>query len=248
MTPGLPVLVAKALTDNGYDVVAPADDGWTSASISGSGSHILVKRVGVATLIALHERDMGRSIGLEVADLPPPAGMHDIGRAEGPRRLYESLRLLRSLQTHPASVLSARLEQRLAAIPLTERTQEVRQRIGQDLFREALFDLWGGRCALSGLALHPALLRASHAKPWADSSDQERLDPFNGLLLAVQYDAVFDRGLIAFDDSGSVLARPELSPETMALLRIEPGMRLRGMLPGHVPYLRVHRVHVARLP
>ena len=44
----------------------------------------------------------------------------------------------------------------------------------------------------TGVALPPELLRASHAKPWAKASDIERLDSFNGLLLSVHLDAMFD--------------------------------------------------------
>ena len=53
--------------------------------------------------------------------------------------------------------------------------------------------LWGGRCAVTGLDL-PLLLRASHIKPWRDSDNRERLDPYNGLLLSPSYDAAFDWG------------------------------------------------------
>ncbi|WP_245431366.1 HNH endonuclease signature motif containing protein, partial [Rhodoplanes roseus] len=34
------------------------------------------------------------------------------------------------------------------------------------------------------------VLRASHIKPWRDASDQERLDPRNGLLLSATLDAL----------------------------------------------------------
>jgi putative restriction endonuclease len=46
----------------------------------------------------------------------------------------------------------------------TEAERLAVQRVGQDLFRSGLLDLWGGRCAICGLEV-PALLRASHAKP-----------------------------------------------------------------------------------
>jgi hypothetical protein len=60
----------------------------------------------------------------------------------------------------------------------------VRQRVGQEVFRAALIDYWGGACAVTGLAL-PEVLRASHSQPWADcTTDEERLDVFNGFLLA----------------------------------------------------------------
>ncbi|MDC0682621.1 HNH endonuclease signature motif containing protein [Sorangium atrum] len=49
---------------------------------------------------------------------------------------------------------------------------------------------------MTGLAV-PALLRASHIKPWADcETDAERLDVYNGILLAPHLDAAFDRGFI----------------------------------------------------
>lgn len=90
-------------------------------------------------------------------------------------------------------------------IASTEVERLVRQRVGQNIFRESLMDYWGGACAVTGIAL-PALLRASHAKPWAEcNSDAERLNVFNGFLLAAHLDALFDRHLISFDDSGKIL-------------------------------------------
>src|SRR5690606_6143953 len=156
------------------------------------------------------------------------------------------LRLLHSLQTHPASGLSARVEARLAGIPETERTREVRQRIGQDVFREALMDLWQGRCAVTGIPFPPELLRASHAKPWAKASDAERLDPFNGLLLATHLDAMFDSGLIGFEEQGRLIASPQLDPVVKSHFNIHEGSQLRSMAPGHAPYLAWHREFVLR--
>lgn len=246
-SPQLPALVTKALTDTGYDLIASAGDGWATAEISGRSGRVLLRSTAEGVLVAVASTGMAQRIGLEATQAPGPHGMSDVGIARGGRHLYEALRVLHSLHANPIGELSERVEARLAAIPATERTREVRQRIGQDVFREALFDLWQGRCALSGLALHPALLRASHAKPWASSTDPERLDPFNGLLLAVHYDALFDKGLIAFEDNGRLISRPELSVDMMSLFRVEPGMQLRGLLPGHIPYLRQHRLEIARL-
>ncbi len=48
------------------------------------------------------------------------------------------------------------------------------QRIGQDVFRDALMNYWGGRCPLTGITEH-GLLRASHIVPWADCNDAQRL-------------------------------------------------------------------------
>jgi len=84
------------------------------------------------------------------------------------------------------------------------------QRIGQNVFRDALMDYWGGRCPLTGIT-EPALLRASHIIPWSDCDDAQRLDVHNGLLLSALWDAAFDQGLVSFADDGSPLVGPQLS-------------------------------------
>ena len=59
----------------------------------------------------------------------------------------------------------------------------------------------------------PELLRASHIKPRADcDTDAERLDVFNGLLLAPHLDAVFDSGFITIAEDGTVLLSNALPP------------------------------------
>lgn len=240
----LPVLVSKALADTGYDLIEESKDGWFFARVSGSPAKLAVQPVATGTILAVPEPGLVQRIGLEAIVCTPPVGMTSAGLASSPVQFYQGLRMLHSLQTHPASVLSATLEARLAAIPETERTREVRQRIGQDVFREALMELWEGRCALSGIALPPALLRASHAKPWARSHDDERLDPFNGLLLAVQFDALFDQGFVAFGDDGQTMISPRIAAEARQFMKLDELRRLRFVLPGHREYLRYHLAHV----
>lgn len=91
------------------------------------------------------------------------------------------------------------------------RTTEVQcwtfQRRGQDLFRERLMHYWRGRCPLTGLN-DAGLLRASHIIPWADcTTNDQRLDVYNGLLLSPFWDAAFDRGLVTFSRDGWPLFR-----------------------------------------
>jgi putative restriction endonuclease len=74
----------------------------------------------------------------------------------------------------------------LSVLPETERMAVTRSRIGQGEFRDRLLARWRG-CAVTGID-SPDLLRASHIKPWRYSSNQERLDEYNGLLLLPQYD------------------------------------------------------------
>lgn len=241
----LPVLLEKAVHDAGLDLIEPLPDGAFLARIS--GTHVTAwihpDVDGIWTALPIHN---GERLGLlDIGARSMPPGMATIGRAASLTDLYAALHAACVLQLNTPAQLSERVEKRLAAIAETERTAEVRQRIGQDVFREALFELWGECCAVSGVSLPPALLRASHAKPWADSNDVERLDPFNGLLLAVHFDALFDAGLIAFNDDGSVLLSPNLTAETQQALGLHTSLQLHNLSPGHLPYLRYHRRHVA---
>lgn len=84
----------------------------------------------------------------------------------------------------------------------TETKQLVLARRGQGVFRSNVSKLEKS-CRLTGV-MDEAFLVASHIKPWAVSSDSERLDGSNGLLLAPHVDRLFDRGWISFEDSGAV--------------------------------------------
>jgi putative restriction endonuclease len=110
-------------------------------------------------------------------------------------------------------------------------------------------EFWSGRCAVTGLD-QPELLRASHMKPWADcTSDSERLDPFNGLLLAVHWDAAFDCGLVTFEDDGAAKLSGKLSGEARNLLlgaASSSTPHIFGLRASHAPFLQHHRVNVWR--
>ena len=80
-----------------------------------------------------------------------------------------------------------------------ERVERVRTRVNQDYFRNVLLANYGGTCCLSGIDI-PALLTASHIKPWAAATPSERLMSSNGLLLNALHDRAFDRGLVTLDD------------------------------------------------
>jgi putative restriction endonuclease len=153
-------------------------------------------------------------------------------------RLLARVRMLgRSLPTEP---LDRFITQSRGLPQTTEAERVVIQRIGQDIFREALIEFWNGRCPVTGID-EPLLLRASHIKPWADClTDAERLDVYNGLLLAAHLDAAFDAGLISFDEDGNLILSPGLSRENAAGLGLEPSRRLRLSTP-HLPFMHWHR-------
>lgn len=94
----------------------------------------------------------------------------------------------------------------------TEAERAVIARIGQDIFRARLLQIWNHTCPLTGIT-EPALLRASHIIPWAAcDTDAERLNPDNGLLLSALWDAAFDRGLVTFTEEGTPMFHETLSP------------------------------------
>ncbi len=94
-----------------------------------------------------------------------------------------------------------------SAIPETQRTAIIQSRVGQGVFRKLLMEKYSGSCIITGLD-HPKLLVASHIKPWAVSTNAERLSVDNGLLLSATYDRLFDCGLITFKKTGKYISHP----------------------------------------
>ena len=93
----------------------------------------------------------------------------------------------------------------------TETTANVKLRRGQEYFRDAVLNNFGGRCGVTGLGVRDLLI-ASHILPWGTHT-AERLNVRNGLCLSRLHDAAFDRGLIAFDDTLRLLLSPKLKAE-----------------------------------
>jgi hypothetical protein len=127
----------------------------------------------------------------------------------------------------------------LSSLNVTEREQVSKARIGQGRFRDRLLQLWKG-CAVTGVD-RADLVRASHIKPWRMCSNEERLDPHNGLLLLPQYDHLFDAGYISFDDDGRLLESPAIVDITPAVLGFARGARLRLVSDAHREFLDFHR-------
>ncbi|KXU87126.1 hypothetical protein CR51_35925 [Caballeronia megalochromosomata] len=126
------------------------------------------------------------------------------------------------------------------AAPETERRELRNARIGQGNYRARMLELWGGRCSVTGCAVKSVLV-ASHAKAWAESSNEERLDRYNGLLLSGTLDRLFDVGLIGFTDDGKILTSDQLSEEDKSALGISDETRLRQVFEPNKKYLKAHR-------
>lgn len=93
----------------------------------------------------------------------------------------------------------------------TETTATVKLRRGQDYFRDAVLNNFGGRCGVTQLAMRDLLI-ASHILPWS-THIAERLNVRNGLSLSRLHDAAFDQGLITFDDNLCLVISPRLEAE-----------------------------------
>ena len=133
-------------------------------------------------------------------------------------------------------------------IQKTEVERLVKERVGQDIYRDALMNYWGGACAVTGCTLKDAL-RASHAKPWKDcTSDAERLNVYNGFLLTANLDALFDKGYISFTDDGLIMFSSEflIYSKDMNGLGISKEMRLRWVEDKHLEFLDYHHKNVWR--
>ncbi|MCC8939087.1 HNH endonuclease [Bradyrhizobium sp. Arg68] len=117
------------------------------------------------------------------------------------------------------------------AIERRYRLSEVKQRVHQAEFREAVLDAYGSRCAITGLPVR-LLLDASHIVPDGDENWGQPQIP-NGLPLSKIHHAAFDANLIGIDPDGFVRISEQLlndcregdllkAIETMRGCRIRP--------------------------
>jgi predicted restriction endonuclease len=120
----------------------------------------------------------------------------------------------------------------------------IQARRGQGQFRSRVERIERG-CRVTGLSIGEHL-RASHIKPWRDSTDSEKLDGANGLLLAPHIDHLFDRGYISFEADGALLVSPQLQVEAKKALSVPTGLRTKPFSAEQAAYLEHHRQHVFR--
>jgi hypothetical protein len=238
----------KAAVDNGFDLERGRDGDWLVFGSSHASLQIWLSALGETLfLLALSRVDVFDALaplGVPFGDPLPKGAAAARGACDLPslhRLVRRAFQLARALPDEPFKVFL----DKTAGLPrATEAERLVVQRVGQDIFRERLLDYWEGRCAVTGLAV-PDLLRASHIKPWADcESDAERLDAFNGLLLAPHLDAAFDRGFITVADNGTVVLSEALDREARQALDVERPMRVFNLADGHRRYLSWHQDRV----
>ena len=138
----------------------------------------------------------------------------------------------------------------------TTREAVILARRGQGTFRRNVEAL-ERKCRLTGIT-NPALLTASHIKPWRScTTSSERLDGMNGLMLTPDADVLFDRGFITFEDDGEIQVSSRFDLDDLRRLGLaEPAWKKFGFSeapltwnakafhPAQRDYLAYHRVNV----
>ena len=245
--PATATRLEKVAVDNGFDQELPRAGAWLAFASSRAPLRLWLTTLdGPVIVAALSQRHVADALG----DLGAPFDGAVPGDAAAARSvadmpsLHHLVRRAFQLSSPLPDELLHVFERRTGTLPRsTEAERLVVQRVGQDVFRQGLLQYWEGRCAVTGLAV-VELLRASHIKPWARcETDAERLDVFNGLLLAPHLDAAFDGGFITVDDTGDVVVSASLGETDRRLLGLAEPLRLHSIAGRHRPYLRYHRDH-----
>ncbi|HET8614858.1 MAG TPA: HNH endonuclease [Actinomycetales bacterium] len=134
---------------------------------------------------------------------------------------------------------------RRSALEATEKEALIAARRGQGRFREGVSYV-EPECRFTGVR-NPALLLASHIKPWFRChTNGERLDPFNGLMLTPTFDRLFDRGLVTFSSDSRLVVSPSLPRDDIQKIHMDPAMSTPRFRPEQQSYLAYHREHVFR--
>jgi putative restriction endonuclease len=129
-------------------------------------------------------------------------------------------------------------------ISATEVYQLSKARRGQGLFKSNV-RIVESTCRVTGVEqVH--MLRASHIKPWKDSTDSEKIDGFNGLLLSPHIDHLFDKGYISFEKRGGIILSPQLEKVVLSKWRIDPTSNVGTFSSDQANYLEYHQEHVFR--
>lgn len=245
LTPVARTRLEKAAVDNGFDLDLGADESWLRYGSSQAPLRLWLSALGDGFfVVAMSQGNVVAALdglGTPIANPIPPGAAGGCSVADIPALHHLVRRAFKLSRTLPDELLHV-FEAQVAGLPReTEAERLVVQRVGQDVFRDGLLDFWEGRCAVTGLAV-AELLRASHIKPWADcETDGERLDVFNGLLLAPHLDAAFDRGFVTVADDGEVVVSERLTADDVTRLGLSMPLRVTRLADGHRRYLAFHR-------
>jgi len=230
---------SKAAEQNGFRRRLGETDGWAAFQSTTAQGTIWLASAGASGpwYLALDHSGVIAESGLAEMSANGP-GIARF-RFESLRDLYDVLPRIYALAASLPDAPLRVFEKKIESLPRsTEAERQVVQRIGQDVFRSSLLEYWDGKCPLTGID-NPPLLRASHIIPWKDcSTDAERLNVHNGLLLSALWDAAFDRGLVTFTANGHPVLSRSLTVTAQEFLIWREPIKLTT---GHKERLDYHR-------
>jgi len=123
----------------------------------------------------------------------------------------------------------------------TEREGLVTSRVGQGAYRKSILFRWSFKCAVTNYQGKEILI-ASHIVPWKDSTNEERMDVNNGILLSPNYDALFDQNLISFENNGKIILSESLSKTNYQNIGVTGTEKIRNFSADNNHYLERHRL------
>jgi len=239
-------LITKSGYDHGWEVVIE-DTGERvilGSALHGAKAEVFDSRGGAGKwLIRFDRAALSREVSRSTTPLVGDGRYLAKSERELGYLLHESARLARALPDAPEVRFTQSVTRELEKqeIISTEVERMIRQRVGQNIYRESLMDYWGRACSVTGIAV-PELLRASHAKAWSEcDTDADRLNVYNGFLLTAHLDALFDRHLMTFTATGEAIFAPAIDTNIRSQLGITASIKLRWLSPEHERFLTWHR-------
>jgi putative restriction endonuclease len=133
------------------------------------------------------------------------------------------------------------------ALQETEKQSLIQARRGQGIFRSNVQQI-ESQCRITKVN-RPEHLIASHCKPWRDSTNDERLDGENGLLLTPTIDHLFDKGFISFEGNGRLIISPVAHRPSLLKMGIdvEHSVNVGAFSEGQRRFLDYHQENVLRM-
>jgi 5-methylcytosine-specific restriction protein A len=123
----------------------------------------------------------------------------------------------------------------------TERKGLVTSRVGQGAYRKRIIHRWEYKCAVTGFDKLNVLI-ASHILPWAEADDNQRLDVHNGILLSPTFDALFDRHLISFENTGKIILSDNIETKAFEKIGVSGVEKIQNLNHFNFDYLEKHRI------
>lgn len=126
-----------------------------------------------------------------------------------------------------------------SSLSVTEKDQLVKARIGQGIFRKNL-EYIENKCRVTNVDDKRVLI-ASHIKPWRFSTNSERLDGANGLLLSPHIDKLFDNGWITISEESNIVYSDQKIKDILVEWNVDIEKDLGQFSNKQKEYLAFHR-------